>query len=63
MSKITDTTDYLVLILTAIRENRTTAKELLELSPEGREEYKQKLIAEEKTEIERGNKLLEESAK
>ncbi len=60
---IGDTSDYLVLILTAIRDNRTSAKDLLELSPEGREEFKQKLIAEEKAEIERGKNLLEGSEK
>lgn len=61
MSKITDTTDYLILILQAIVDNRKTAKEVLEMTPEQREEWKAKLVAEEKAEIERGKELLANS--
>ena len=58
---VTDTIDYLTLILIAIRENRITAKELLDMTPEQRDAYKERLVAEEKSEIDRGKKLLEES--
>lgn len=54
MPDIPGTIDYLTLVLRAIADGRVEARTLLDMTPEQREEYKQRLIAEERAEIERG---------
>lgn len=46
--------EYLVAILTAISEGRIEAREMLDMTPEQREAYKTRLVAEEKSEIAEG---------
>ncbi len=46
--------DYLVTILTAIAAGRAEIKTVLQMTPEQREQWKGRLVAEEKDEIAKG---------
>lgn len=52
--KISDTIDFLTALMNAIIEGRIEARTFRDMTPEQRDEYKAKLIAEEKSEIEKG---------
>jgi hypothetical protein len=51
---INDFDDYLVAILDAIVEGRIEAKTLRDFTPEQREQWKARIVAEEKDEIAEG---------
>jgi hypothetical protein len=53
-NSIPDTIDFLTALMNAIIEGRIEAKTFRDMTPEQREEYKAKLVAEEKGEIEKG---------
>lgn len=59
---ITNTIDYITLIVQAIANNRFEAKDWIDMTPEQRDQWKEKLVAEEKAEIDRGHELQNESA-
>lgn len=50
----TDWDDYLVTILNAIASGRHEIKTVLDMTPEQRAEWKDRLVAEEKDEIKKG---------
>lgn len=52
--KIADTVDFLTALMNAIIEGRIEAKTFRDMTPEQREEYRERLIAEEKDEIRKG---------
>jgi hypothetical protein len=53
-SDIANTVDFLTALMNAIIEGRIEAKTFRDMTPEQRDEYRAKLIAEEKDEIRKG---------
>lgn len=52
--KVADTIDFMTALMNAIIEGRIDAKTFRDMTPEQREEYREKLIEEEKAVIKKG---------
>jgi len=57
LNTVADYEEYLRLLLDAIVAGRIEARQARELTPEQHAEYKAKLVADEKAEIERGKAI------
>lgn len=62
MSDITNTIDYITLVIQAIADERFEAKDWLAMTDDQRSQWKEKLVAEEQSEIDRGHALQDGSA-
>lgn len=61
MPKVTDTIDYITLIVQEIAENRLVARDWVNWTPEERDAFRETLIAKEQAEIDRGRVLQSET--